>query len=206
MNTPDRFWPGLERLGNLTRRSTAGALLLLATAFQMPPVALAQSPSAADALRQLTLEELGNIEVTLVSRRPERLTETASAIQVITHEDIRRSGATSLPEALRLVSNLHVARIDASNWAVSARGFNSALANKLLVMIDGRTVYSPQFAGVFWDMQDVLLEDVDRIEVISGPGATLWGTNAVNGVINVVTRSAAETQGLLLAGGGGLDP
>src|SRR5437667_7513829 len=133
-------------------------------------------------LKKLSLEELLNIEVTSVSRRPEKLSETASAIQVITQEDIRRSGATSLPEALRLASNLQVAQADARQWAISARGFTSTTANKMLVLIDGRTVYTPLFSGVFWDVQDTLLEDIDRIEVISGPGATLWGANAVNGV------------------------
>ena len=154
-------------------------------------------------LKKLSLEELLNIEVTSVSRRPEKLSETASAIQVITQEDIRRSGATSLPEALRLASNLQVAQADARQWAISARGFNNTLANKLLVMIDGRAVYTPLYAGVFWEVQNVLLEDVDRIEVVSGPGGTLWGANAVNGVINIITRSAKDTQGLLVTGGGG---
>src|SRR5436190_4908090 len=168
--------------------------------------ALAQTTTVAGTpgeLKKLSLEELLNIEVTSVSRRPEKLSETASAIQVITQEDIRRSGATSLPEALRLASNLQVAQADARQWAISARGFNNTLANKLLVMIDGRAVYTPLYAGVFWEVQNVLLEDVDRIEVISGPGATVWGANAVNGVINIITRSAKDTQGLLVTGGGG---
>ena len=156
-------------------------------------------------LKKLSLEELMDIEVTSVSKHPERLSETASAIQVITQEDIRRSGATRLPEALRLASNLEVAQIDSRRWAISARGFNSPFSNKLLVLIDGRTVYTPLFAGVFWDVQDTLLEDIDRIEVISGPGATLWGANAVNGVINIITKDAKDTQGALLAGGGGTE-
>ena len=122
---------------------------------------------------------------------------------VITHDDIRRSGATTLPEALRLAPNLLVARIDTAQYAITARGFNSAIANKLLVLIDGRTVYTPLFSGVFWDMQDVMLEDVERIEVISGPGATLWGANAVNGVISVITRQAADSDGTLATIGGG---
>src|SRR5882724_13367871 len=168
----------------------------------------AQTPEAAVStadLKKLSVEELMNPEVTSVSKRPEKLSETASAIQVITREDIRRSGATRLPEALRLASNLEVDQIDSSQWAISARGFNSGLANKMLVLIDGRTVYSPLFAGVFWDSQDVFLEDIERIEVISGPGATLYGANAVNGVINITTRSAKDTQGLLLLGGGGTE-
>ena len=149
----------------------------------------------------MTLDELLNQEVVLVSRRPEAISRTASAIQVIQGDAIRRSGATRLPEALRLASNLQVAQIDTSRWAVSARGFNSVLANKLLVQVDGRTVYSPLFAGVFWGPQDVMLEDVDRIEVVSGPGGALWGANAVNGIINVRTKSARDTQGLLVTGG-----
>ena len=154
-------------------------------------------------LADLSLEELANVEVTSVSGRAESLSGAAASIYVITNDDIRRSGATSLPEVLRLAPNLQVARIDAKQYAVSARGFNDSIANKLLVLIDGRTVYTPLFSGVFWDMQDVMLEDVERIEVISGPGATLWGANAVNGVINVITRQAGDTQGTLAAAGGG---
>jgi iron complex outermembrane receptor protein len=166
----------------------------------------AQQPdSAARALKQLSIEQLMNLEVTSVSKRPERLAQTASAIQVITQDDIRRSGASSLPEALRLASNLQVAQVDSRQWAISARGFNSTTANKLLVLIDGRTIYTPLFSGVFWDAQHVPLADIDRIEVISGPGATLWGANAVNGVINVITKDAKDTPGLLLSGGGGTE-
>lgn len=154
-------------------------------------------------LKKLSLEELMNVDVTSVSRKAEPLIEAPSAIQVITGEQIRRSGAATLPEVLRLAANLHVARASSHEWAISARGFNNLLANKLLVMIDGRTVYTPLFAGVFWDVQDTLLEDIDRIEVISGPGASVWGANAVNGVINILTKSARETQGLYLSGGGG---
>jgi iron complex outermembrane receptor protein len=168
--------------------------------------ALAQQPdSAAQALKRLSIEQLMNLEVTSVSKRPERLVQTASAIQAITQEDIRRSGASSLPEALRLASNLQVAQVDSRQWAISARGFNSTTANKLLVLIDGRTVYTPLFSGVFWDAQQVPLADIDRIEVISGPGATLWGANAVNGVINVITKDAKDTPGLVLSGGGGTE-
>lgn len=156
-----------------------------------------------DELKKLSLEELMNIKVTSVSRRPEKLTEVASAIQVITREDILRSGATNLPEALRLAPNLQVAQLNSSAWIISARGFNAIFSNKLLVMIDGRTVYSPLFAGVFWDVQNVLLEDVERIEVVSGPGGTLWGANAVNGVINIITKSASETPGLYVSAGTG---
>src|SRR5256885_4003589 len=150
--------------------------LLVVLAVSAPP-ARAQQRDSIEALKHLTLDQLMNIDVMSVSLRPQRLFETPSAIQVITQDDIRASGATSLPEALRLASNLQVAQVDARQWAISARGFNGTTANKLLVLIDGRTVYTPLFSGVFWDVQDVLLSDVDRIEVISGPGATLWGAN-----------------------------
>lgn len=160
----------------------------------------AQSPAD---FAGMSIEELADIQISSVSRKQESLSDAAAAVFVITNEDIRRSGASSLPEALRLAPNLQVARVDASQYAITARGFNSTTANKLQVMIDGRSVYTPLFSGVFWDVQDVLLEDIERIEVISGPGGTLWGSNAVNGVINVITRSAKETQGTLLSAGGG---
>lgn len=182
----------------MRRAYTVTAKLLLAIGAVCPIVDAAEREPA-----DMSLEELSNLVVTTVSRRPESLAVAASAVQVITADDIRRSGASSIPEALRLASNLQVAQISGNNWAISARGFNSTLANKLLVMIDGRTIYSPLFAGVFWEAQDVPLYDVERIEVISGPGGTLWGANAVNGVINIVTRNAADTQGLLLRAGGG---
>ena len=150
-------------------------------------------------LADLSLEELANIEITTVSKRPESLADAPASVFVITGDDIRRSGAATLPEALRLAPNLQVARVDARNYAVTARGFNSPFENKLLVLIDGRTIYSPLFSGVFWDAQDVVLEDISCIEVISGAGATLWGANAVNGVINIITKPAAETQGMLVA-------
>ncbi|MBK4736738.1 TonB-dependent receptor [Noviherbaspirillum sp. DKR-6] len=153
-------------------------------------------------LADLSLEELANIEVTSVSKRAQPLSDAPASIYVITNNDIRRSGATSLPEALRLAPNLQIAQVDARNYAITARGFNSPFENKLLVLIDGRTVYTPLFSGVFWDVQSVMLEDVERIEVVSGPGATLWGANAVNGVINIITRSAADTQGALASVGG----
>jgi iron complex outermembrane receptor protein len=145
------------------------------------------------------------IPVTTVSRTPQPFSQSAAAISVITHDDIRRSGATSIPEALRLVPGLEVARVDSHQWAISSRGFNDVFANKLLVMIDGRSVYTPLFSGVFWDAQDTLMEDIDRIEVIRGPGASLWGANAVNGVINIITKSAKDTQGFLVSAGGGTE-
>ena len=180
--------------------SAALAIVLVAshvraqTEIPLPPVS---------ELKKLSVDALLELEVTSVSKKTEKLSEVASAIQVITREDIRRSGATSIPEALRLASNLQVARVDARQWAITARGFNGTTANKLLVLIDGRSVYTPLYSGVFWDVQDTLLEDIDRIEVISGPGGALWGANAVNGVINIITRSAGMTQGFLLSAGAG---
>lgn len=154
-------------------------------------------------LLDLSLEELMNVEVTSVGKKAQRLSQTAAAVFVVRQDDIRRSGATNLPDVLRMVPGMQVARIDANKWAVSARGFNGSFANKLLVLIDGRTVYNTAFSGVYWDMQDVMLEDIDRIEVIRGPGATLWGANAVNGVINIISKTAQETQGGLLKLGTG---
>ena len=176
-----------------------GCVLLAAAA---PASAQGGLPSTS-ALKKLSLDQLLSLEVTSVSKRPEKLSDAASAIQVITAEDIRGSGATRLPEALRFASNLEVAQIDSRQWAITARGFNNTTANKMLVLMDGRMLYTPIYAGVFWDVQDTLLEDIDRIEVISGPGATQWGANAVNGVINVITKSAKDTQGGLLFGSGG---
>ncbi len=178
------------------------ALTLLLVGMAGAPSARA-ADSTTDALKNLSLDQLMDVEVTSVARHPEKLLQTASAIQVITRDDIRRSGATSIPEALRLADNLEVAQKNSHDWGISARGFNTALSNKLLVMIDGRTVYTPLFSGVYWDVQDYLLEDIDRIEVISGPGGTLWGANAVNGVINIITRKAADTEGVYVEGGGG---
>jgi len=132
-----------------------------------------------------------NIQVTSVSKRTQKVADAAAAIFVITQEDLRRSGATSIPEALRLVPGLEVARIDENKWAIGSRGFNGRFDDKLLVLIDGRSVYTPLFSGVYWNVQDVMLEDIDRIEVIRGPGATLWGANAVNGVINIITKKGA---------------
>src|SRR4051812_7775082 len=180
----------------------------------LPALALATAPLAAqlraplpppNTLQKMSIDELMDLEVTSVSKRPEKLAAAASAIQLLTGEEIRRAGATSLPEALRLAGNLEVAQIDARQWAITARGFNNVFADKMLVLIDGRTVYTPLYAGVYWDVQDTLLADLDRIEVISGPGATQWGANAVNGVINITTKSAKETQGGWLSAGGGTE-
>ncbi len=156
-------------------------------------------------LKELSVDQLLDIHVTSVSKRSEPLSGAPASIYVISADAIRRSGATTLPEALRLAPNLQVARADSVQYAISARGFNNAIGNKLLVLVDGRTNYTPLFSGVFWDQQDILLEDIDRIEVISGPGAALWGANAVNGVINVITRSAQDTQGTLINAYGGND-
>ncbi|MFH1279461.1 MAG: TonB-dependent receptor [Candidatus Eisenbacteria bacterium] len=156
-------------------------------------------------LTGLSLEELMSIEVTSVSKKPERISETAAAVYVITRDDIRRSGALTIPDALRLAPGLFVAQIDANKWGVTSRGFSGDFPNKMLVMIDGRTVYTTLFSGVYWDIQDVVLEDVDRIEVVCGPGGTLWGSNAVNGVINIITRHARKTEGTYLEAGAGVE-
>jgi iron complex outermembrane receptor protein len=177
--------------------------LALLLAVGLAAAAAGQEPAREPDLADLDLEELGRIRITSTARRPEPASRAAAAVYVITREDIRRAGAGSLPEALRLAPGLQVARVTARDWSITSRGFAEQSPNKLLVLIDGRAVYSPLFAGVFWDVQDVPLEDVDRIEVILGPGATLWGSNAVNGVINVITRPAADSRGGVLAVRGG---
>ena len=162
--------------------------------------------AATSELTELSLEELMNVEVTSVSKKTERLSDAAASVYVITREDIRRSGYTSIPEILRMAPNLQVARVNSNQYAITARGFNSTtIANKLLVLIDGRSVYTPLFSGVFWDVQDTLIEDIERIEVISGPGGTLWGSNAVNGVINIITRHSRDTTGALVSLGAGTE-
>jgi iron complex outermembrane recepter protein len=154
-------------------------------------------------LTGMSIEALMDVKVTSVSKKKQHLSESAAAIFVITNEDLRRSGVTNIPDALRMVPGLNVARIDSNKWAVNSRGSASRFSGSLLVLIDGRSVYTPSFSGVYWEVQDVMLEDVARIEVIRGPGAALWGANAVNGVINIITRSAADTQGGLVSLGGG---
>jgi iron complex outermembrane receptor protein len=176
-------------------QSALGAALLVAA---MAPAAHAQE---IEALRDLSIEDLQNINVSSVSKTDMPLSDAAASIYVISHEDIMRAGAATIPEMLRLAPNLQVYQTSPSNWVVTARGLNGnkaaqSFSNKLLVLIDGRTVYTPLFSGVYWDLPDVLPDDVDRIEVISGPGATLWGANAVNGVINIITRRSSETKGL----------
>jgi iron complex outermembrane receptor protein len=173
-------------------------------------VARADSPQAAtgalidpSVLKKLSLEELSRIEVTTPSKEPEKAFDSPSAIFVITGEDIRRYGATSIPEALRLAPGVEVAQIDSNHWSIGIRGFGTRLNRSVLVLIDGRTVYTPLFDGTYWEVQDTLLEDVDRIEVIRGPGGTIWGPNAVNGVINIITKTSKDTHGAFASAGGG---
>ena len=156
-----------------------------------------------DEVMEMSLEDLMAIQVTSVAKKAQKQSEAPAAIHVITQDDIRRSGVTSIAEALRLVPGLQVARIDSNSWGITARGFNALFANKLLVLMDGRSVYSTLFSGVHWEVLDTVLDDIERIEVIRGPGGTLWGANAVNGVINIITKSAADTQGGLVTAGGG---
>ena len=176
-------------------------MLLLA-----PPPASAQTEQVVEApraLKQLSLDELFELEVTSVSNKPEPVSKTAAAVHVVTADDLRRMGVLSIPEALRYIPGIEVARVDSRSYAITARGFNGTVANKLLVLMDGRSVYTPLYSGVFWDVQDALIEDIEQIEVIRGPGATVWGANAVNGVINIISKSAANTQGFLVTGGAG---
>ena len=187
--------------GHSTVRGGRAACLALSAASG------AHAQSAED-LKHMSIDDLAQIEVTSASKTAQAISDAPASIYVITHDDIVRSGALSVPEALRLAPNLYVARLGASSWVITARGFSGnqadqAFPDKLLVLIDGRSVYNPLFSGVYWDMQDVPLQNIERIEVISGPGATLWGANAVNGVINIITRSSAQTQGASLEVGAG---
>ena len=176
-------------------------LVLLPGLFLICP---AMCPAAqTQDLTTFSIEELMDIKVISVSKKSQRLSDSAAAIFVITREDIRRSGVTSIPDALRMAPGVNVARIDANKWAINCRGFNSRFAPSLQVLVDGRSVYTPSFSGVYWEVTNVLLEDVDRIEVIRGPGATIWGSNAVNGVINIITRKASDTQGGFLQASAG---
>jgi iron complex outermembrane recepter protein len=197
------------RVPNLIR-SPRGWIPLVLFLLAAMPLMLEGAPSQNDgvantpaALKNLSLEELSQIEVTTPSKTPTRAFQSAAAITVITGEDIKRSGALSIPEALRLAPGVEVARIDGNKWSIGIRGFGSRLSRSVLVMIDGRTVYTPLFAGTYWEVQDTLMEDIDRIEVIRGPGGTIWGPNAVNGVINVITKDARDTKGTLASIGGG---
>lgn len=189
----ERLAPGLR----FTSMASYLALGLCAVA-----IGAAQSHSQLD-LGEMDVEELMNIKVTSVSKKEQSLAHAAAAVFVINQEDIRRSGATNIPDLLRMAPGVNVEQIDANAWAISIRGFNSRYSNKVLVLIDGRTVYTPSFSGVFWEHLDLPLEDIDRIEVIRGPGATVWGANAVNGVISIFTKSSKDTQGGLVSAGGG---
>ena len=185
------------------RRRLAWVLLLTCSIGWFEAGVAAQQGT--DALKRMSLEELLGLDVTTVTRRPEPSGDIPAALFVITSDDIRRSGAASLPEALRLAPGVQMARIDGSRWASGVRGFADRLSRAMLVLIDGRAVYSPLFSGTYWEVQDVLLEDVDRIEVIKGPGGTLWGANAVNGVINIILKDASQTRSPLVAGEAGED-
>jgi iron complex outermembrane receptor protein len=178
-------------------------LLLISAAVESRGDSPQQDQSTSGRLTQVTLEQLGQIEVTTASKEPVRVSRTPAAIYVITQEDIRRSGATSIPEALRLAPGVEVARVDSNTWSIGVRGFGSALSRDVLVLIDGRSVYTPLYAGVYWQVQDTVLEDIDRIEVIRGPGGTIWGANAVNAVINIITKNSEDTRGMLVSTGGG---
>ena len=178
-------------------RRRSGSLVLALLIFSA--TAAAQDADRQQDLKKLSIEELSQIDVTSASRRAEPLSRTAAAVSVLRPDDFRRSAATSLAEVLRLADAMDVGQVNASSWGITTRGFNISTANKLLVLIDGRSTYSPLFGGTFWDAQDVLFADLDRIEVIRGPGGTIWGANAVNGVVNVISKSAAETQGATAA-------
>jgi iron complex outermembrane receptor protein len=190
----------------LSARNIA-ALLLLSMANA--GVAIADGPSSLGQmtaaqtpkqLKSLSLEQLGNIEVTTANKWPTELWDTPSAVYVITGDDIRRSGATSIADALRLAPGVEVGRLSSTTWAVGIRGLQNNFSKSVLVLIDGRNVYTPLFAGVYWDVQDLPLENIDRIEVIRGPGGTIWGPNGANGVINIITKKASETPGTMATG------
>ena len=190
----------------MRRRLLALACCLFLPGLPAGGVLADESPVSGEApgnLKKLSLEQLGDIEVTTVSKDPVKVSQTPAAIYVITQEDIRRSGATSIPEVLRLAPGVEVAQVDSDHWSIAIRGFAGQFSKSLLVLIDGRSVYTPLFSGVYWDVQNLMLEDVDRIEVIRGPGGTIWGSNAVNGVINIITKSASDTKGTLARLGGG---
>ncbi len=185
----------------LSRRRLLPLIFAALLSLASPPVSFAQG--GAPDLSQMSIEDLMRIEITSVARREQRAADVAAAVFVITADDIRRSGLTTIPELLRLAPGVDVAQINSSKWAVTVRGFNDLSANKLLVLVDGRSVYNLLFSGVLWDEPDVMLDDIDRIEVIRGPGAATWGANAVNGVINIVTKSSADTTGVLVRVRGG---
>ncbi|MBV8939642.1 MAG: TonB-dependent receptor [Alphaproteobacteria bacterium] len=178
--------------------SSVFPMIFLAAAAQAQQTAPVDSE-----MEEILSLDIADLTVTSASKREQKLSDVPAAIYVISHEDLHRAGITSIPEALRMVPGMEVAQTASNAWAVSARGFNSAFANKLLVLIDGRTIYTPIFSGTYWDDQSVPIEDIDRIEVIRGPGASLYGANAVDGIINIITKSAADTQGNMVSAGGG---
>src|SRR5512141_1248018 len=179
--------------------SRGGTLVLTCALAAISP---AQTPPPRD-LTQFSLEDLMNVHVTSVSKKEQKLSKTGAAIYIINQEDIRRSGATNIPDLLRMVPGVDVAQIDSNQWAVSIRGFNLAFSNKVLVLVDGRSVYVNTFSGALWDVIDVPLEDIERIEIIRGAGGTVWGANAVNGVINIITKHSRDTKGGLVTAGAG---
>ena len=180
-------------------------LFALSLVLIFPFGVAAQDSASLQELKRLSLEDLFKQEVTTAGRKPEPLYRAASSIDVLTQERIHRSGATNIPDVLRLAAGLQVARVNSGAWAISARGINLNPSNKMQVLMDGRVLYTPLFSGVFWDVQDYVIDDLDRIEVVRGPGATLWGANAINGVINIISRNAKDTQGVYLQAGGGTE-
>ncbi len=195
---------GILSAGDTCRLILSGAIVaLVMVATVVPAPADSQDPDPQKKFEQMTLEELLQMKVTSVSKKEERSFKVPAAVFVVTNEDIRRSGARNVADALRLVPGVHIAQIDSNKWAIGVRGFNNRFNYYVLVLIDGRSVYSPVFSGVYWSLQDLLLEDVQRIEVIRGPGATQWGSNAVNGVINIITKNSRDTQGGYAEVGGG---
>src|ERR1700739_3027397 len=204
--SPCCYFYGLNRRLMLTAYAILGLFVIAGTELNLTAQGKFNGQNSPQDLNQLNLEQLGSIEVTTVTKEPEQIWRVPAAVFVITQEDIRRSGATSIPEALRLAPGVEVGRIDADHWSVAIRGFAGQFSKNLLVLIDGRSVYTPLFSGVYWDVQNVMLEDSERIEVIRGPGGTIWGANAVDGVINIFTKKASETLGgLLVAQGGNID-
>jgi iron complex outermembrane receptor protein len=188
---------------NKPSRAVLGVLVMAISVLLLSPEVASANDTPADQIESMSLNDLMQVEVSSVSRKPQTMSNTAAAVYVISAEDIRRSGATSIPEALRYVPGLEVAQSGAHTWEITARGFNGPYANKLLVLMDGRAVYTPIFAGVFWELQDAMMEDIERIEVIRGPGAAMWGANAVNGVINIITKKSKDTRGDLVVAGAG---
>src|SRR5579872_4796204 len=207
-NTSSRVAPPRHSSGGAfpVRWGIFFSLFLISSAARLragdPPPDVPNQPGPAQ-LKALSLEDLSKIEVISPSKEPAEAFRTPMAIYVITGDEIRRSGATSIPEALRLAPGVEVARIDGNKWSIGIRGFGSRLSRSVLVMIDGRTVYTTFFAGTYWEVQDTFMDDIDRIEVIRGPGGTIWGPNAVNGIINIITKNSKGTQGTEVKAGGG---